>query len=142
MRGGSCAGRLRRRVARSVPPAVANSRGNSTGRPTSTRRLRAVKPGARTHCARPPPSLRGRGGVVASAPMKEKLAIFNAFVHDVATGTWISTLILLTLVHREAASAPWAAAAHLVPGLERKFLVLTWLSLGVILATGAVRMVT
>jgi hypothetical protein len=74
--------------------------------------------------------------------MKEKLAIFNAFVHDVATGTWISTLILLTLLHREAASAPWVAAAHLVPGLERKFLVLTWLSLGVILATGAVRMVT
>jgi hypothetical protein len=80
--------------------------------------------------------------MVASAPMREKLAIFNAFVHDVATGTWISTLILLTLLHREAASAPWTAAAHLVPGLERKFLALTWLSLGVILSTGVVRMVT
>ncbi len=74
--------------------------------------------------------------------MREKLTILNAFVHDVATGTWISTLVLLALVHREAKSSPWAAAAHLVPGLERKFLVLTWISLGVILATGAVRMVT
>jgi hypothetical protein len=30
----------------------------------------------------------------------------------------------------------------MVPGLERKFLAVTWVSLGLILATGVVRMVT
>ncbi len=74
--------------------------------------------------------------------MREKLTIFNAFLHDVATGTWIGTLVLLTILHREASSAAWLVAAPLVPGLERKFLLLTWVSLAVILATGVVRMVT
>jgi hypothetical protein len=74
--------------------------------------------------------------------MKERLTVINAFIHDVATGTWLSTLVLLTLLHREARSPAWAAAAGLVPPLEAKFLLLTWLSLGVILATGAVRMLT
>jgi len=73
---------------------------------------------------------------------KERLTIVNAFVHDVATGTWISTLILLTLLHRESNTPAWTVAAALVPPLERKFLVLTWVSLGVILATGVVRLVT
>jgi putative copper export protein len=74
--------------------------------------------------------------------MREKLTILNAFVHDVATGTWIGTLVLLTILHRETRAPSWAAAAALVPGLERKFLVLTWISLGVIIATGVVRMLT
>lgn len=74
--------------------------------------------------------------------MKERLAIFNAFVHDVATGTWIGTLVLLTILHREAGKAEWLLAGPLVAGLERKFLVLTWVSLGVIMATGVVRMIT
>ncbi len=74
--------------------------------------------------------------------MKDKLTILNAFVHDVATGTWLSTLILLTLLHREAEAPAWSSAAALVAPLERKFLVLTWSSLGIILATGIVRMWT
>jgi hypothetical protein len=74
--------------------------------------------------------------------MREKLTILNAFVHDVATGTWLSTLLLLSLLHRETQAPSWAMAASLVPPLERKFLVLTWVSLGVILATGVVRMLT
>jgi uncharacterized membrane protein len=74
--------------------------------------------------------------------MREKLTILNAFVHDVATGTWIGTLVLLTILHRETSQPAWALASPLVPGLERKFLVLTWVSLGLILATGVVRMVT
>lgn len=74
--------------------------------------------------------------------MREKLTILNAFVHDVATGTWIGTLVLLTLLHRETRAAAWAPAAALVPGLERQFLILTWVSLGVIIATGVVRMFT
>lgn len=74
--------------------------------------------------------------------MKEQLTILNAFVHDVATGTWLSTLVLLTILDREAASDAWRSAAPLVPPLEAKFLWLTWASLAVILATGAVRMLT
>ncbi len=74
--------------------------------------------------------------------MREKLTIFNAFAHDVATGTWIGTLVLLTILHRETSHPAWFLASPLVPSLERKFLVLTWVSLAVILATGVVRMVT
>jgi putative copper export protein len=74
--------------------------------------------------------------------MREKLTILNAFVHDVATGTWIGTLVLLTILHRETRLPGWEGAAAVVPGLERKFLVLTWVSLGVIIATGVVRMFT
>ena len=61
--------------------------------------------------------------------MREKLTIFNAFVHDVATGTWIGTLVLLTILHRETRLPGWEGAAAVIPGLERKFLVLTWVSL-------------
>jgi uncharacterized membrane protein len=74
--------------------------------------------------------------------MREKLTVLNAFVHDVATGTWLSTLLLLTLLHREARTAAWSASAALVPPLEAKFLLLTWTSLAIIIATGAVRMLT
>jgi putative copper export protein len=74
--------------------------------------------------------------------MKERLTILNAFVHDVATGTWIGTLALLTLLHYETRKPAWLLAGPLVPGLERKFLVLTWVSLALIMATGVVRLVT
>lgn len=74
--------------------------------------------------------------------MREKLTILNAFIHDVATGTWIGTLALLTLLHHETQRPAWILAGGLVAGLERQFLVLTWVSLAVILATGVVRMVT
>ena len=74
--------------------------------------------------------------------MRERLTILNAFVHDVATGTWLSTLVLLTLLHRETRGAAWAVAAPLIPGLERQLPALTWISLAVILATGVVRMFT
>jgi uncharacterized membrane protein len=74
--------------------------------------------------------------------MRDRLTILNAFVHDVATGTWIGTLLLLTMLHREAQRPAWFLASPLVPGLERKFLTVTWVSLAVILATGVVRMVT
>lgn len=74
--------------------------------------------------------------------MREQLTILNAFLHDVATGTWIGTLALLTLLHRETRKPGWAPVGDLVPGLERQFLILTWVSLGVIIATGVVRMIT
>jgi putative copper export protein len=74
--------------------------------------------------------------------VRDRLTILNAFVHDVATGTWIGTLVLLTLLHQQAARPAWQVAASLVPALERQFLLVTWISLGVIVATGAVRMVT
>ncbi len=74
--------------------------------------------------------------------MKEKLTTLDAFVHDVATGRWIGTLVLITILHRETRAPAWVLASPLVPALERKFLVLTWVSLGVILLTGVFRRVT
>lgn len=74
--------------------------------------------------------------------MKERLTIFNAFIHDVATGTWIGTLVLLTIFHRATRQPAWAPVDALLPGLERRFLLLTWVSLAVIALTGVVRMVT
>lgn len=80
--------------------------------------------------------------VVCCAAVRDKLTILNAFVHDVATGTWIGTLVLLTILRRETQEPAWLLASPLVPALARRFLSLTWLSLAVILATGVVRMVT
>jgi len=74
--------------------------------------------------------------------MREKLTILNAFVHDVATGTWIASLVLISILHAETRAASWAAAAALVPPLAQKFMLLTWGSLGVIMLTGLVRMAT
>jgi hypothetical protein len=73
---------------------------------------------------------------------RDRLTILNAFVHDVATGTWLSSLILLSILHFETRGTAWLLARPLVPPLERKFMVLTWASLGVILVTGMVRMWT
>jgi hypothetical protein len=74
--------------------------------------------------------------------VREKLIVLNAFLHDVATGTWIGTLVLLSVLHRETSKPAWHLAWSLVPSLEGKFLVLTWVSLGVIAGTGLVRMAT
>lgn len=83
------------------------------------------------------------GGVLVSGViMKERLAVVNAFVHDVATGTWIAILAMLTLFHRETSTDAWSAVSHLVPALEQRFLLLSWLSLGVIAITGVVRALT
>ena len=73
---------------------------------------------------------------------RDPLTIFNAFVHDVATGTWISSLVLLTLLHVETRKPAWLLAAPLVPSLKAEFMVVTWVSLGVILLTGVVRLLT
>lgn len=74
--------------------------------------------------------------------MKERLTIVNAFVHDVATGTWIAILAVLTLFARETSAPAWAPVSHLVPPLEQKLLALSWASLGVIAVTGVVRALT
>ncbi len=74
--------------------------------------------------------------------MQEKLTILNAFVHDVATGTWIGSLVLLSILHAQAAAPEWAAAQGLVRPLAGRFMWVTWVSLAVILLTGVVRMVT
>jgi uncharacterized membrane protein len=71
--------------------------------------------------------------------VRERLTILNAFLHDMATGTWIGTLVLLTILHRETAKPAWLLASPLVPGLERKFLALTWVSLALVVATGVFR---
>ena len=73
---------------------------------------------------------------------RDRLTILNSFVHDVATGTWISTLLLLTLLHLETRGAAWAPVAPLLPGLKAEFMALTWASLVVIAITGVIRALT
>jgi putative copper export protein len=74
--------------------------------------------------------------------MQEKLTILNAFVHDVATGTWIGSLVLLSILHVQVAKPEWALASGLARSLGVKFMWVTWVSLAVIMLTGVVRMVT
>lgn len=74
--------------------------------------------------------------------MREKLTILNAFVHDVATGTWIASLALATLFELEHREPAWSAMREHVAELERRFMILTWVSLGAILLTGVFRMLT
>jgi uncharacterized membrane protein len=79
---------------------------------------------------------------VVTDALRDRLTILNAFVHDVATGTWISSLLLIAILRREASAPAWAGLDHLVAGLGRQFMWLTWASLAVILLTGVVRMLT
>ena len=74
--------------------------------------------------------------------MQEKLTILNAFVHDVATGTWIGSLVLLSILHVQVAKPEWILAGGLARSLGVKFMWVTWVSLAVIVLTGVVRMVT
>jgi uncharacterized membrane protein len=73
---------------------------------------------------------------------RDQLTILNAFVHDVATGTWISALVLISILHVETNKAAWDGSRALVGSLASKFMVLAWASLVVIMLTGVVRMVT
>jgi uncharacterized membrane protein len=73
---------------------------------------------------------------------RDQLTILNAFVHDIATGTWISALVLISILHVETSKAAWDASRALVAPLASKFMVLAWASLVVIMLTGVVRMVT
>ncbi len=72
----------------------------------------------------------------------ERWTILNAFVHDVATGTWIGSLVLLTILHVQMGTPGWAPALHLGRSLAAMFMWVTWVSLAVIVLTGVVRMVT
>ena len=74
--------------------------------------------------------------------MQEKLTILNAFVHDVATGTWIGSLVLLSILHVQVAKPEWILASGLARSLGVKFMWVTWVSLAVNVLTGVVRMVT
>ena len=58
-----------------------------------------------------------------NAKLRDPLTIINAFVHDVATGTWVASLVFITVLHRETSTPAWT-------------------SLVVILVTGVVRMLT
>jgi putative copper export protein len=74
--------------------------------------------------------------------MRDQLTVLNAFVHDVATGTWISCLALVSLVHHEMAKPEWSGGAAFAQHLLSRFMVLTWASLATIILTGVVRAIT
>lgn len=75
--------------------------------------------------------------------MREKLAVINGFLHDVATGTWLASLLLVSFVETKERHPELAAAASpVLATLQRETMVITWVSLAVILMTGFVRMLT
>jgi hypothetical protein len=74
--------------------------------------------------------------------MRDQLTVLNAFAHDVATGTWISCLALVSLLHHEMARPEWSGCAGFAQLLLSRFMVLTWASLGTIILTGVVRAIT
>jgi hypothetical protein len=75
--------------------------------------------------------------------MRDQLTILNSFVHDVATGTWISSLALFALLRAELGAAGAAGAAlPFAARLEHRFTWFAWGALAVIVATGLVRMLT
>jgi hypothetical protein len=85
----------------------------------------------------------GRAGkAIVQEKTRDQLTILNAFVHDVATGTWISALVLISILHAETRKPAWSSAQALVGPLASKFMALAWISLVVIVLTGVVRMVT
>ncbi len=73
---------------------------------------------------------------------QERLTIINAFVHDVATGTWLSALVLLTALHLRTRGPEWAPVAALLPALKGDVMWLSWGSLITIALTGVVRAFT
>ncbi len=74
--------------------------------------------------------------------MRERLTVLNAFVHDVATGTWISSLVVAAMLRSELRGAQWASCGAAGAALARSLMALTWASLAVIVLTGAFRMVS
>ncbi|MDA8234394.1 MAG: hypothetical protein M0Z31_06215 [Clostridia bacterium] len=67
--------------------------------------------------------------------MRDTLIVLNSFVHDVATGAWISALFIMTLVDSELGSI----SAELVSRIQDKLFWFAVASLVVIVLTGIVR---
>ncbi len=74
--------------------------------------------------------------------MREQLTVLNAFVHDVATGTWISSLAVAALLRSELRGPQWASCGAPGTALARSLMALTWASLAMIVLTGVFRMVS
>jgi hypothetical protein len=74
--------------------------------------------------------------------MREQLTVLNAFVHDVATGTWISSLVVAGMLRSELRAPQWASCGAAGGALARSLMTLTWVSLGVIVLTGVFRMLS
>lgn len=74
--------------------------------------------------------------------LRDRLTIINAFVHDVATGTWLSALVLMTSLHLRTRGPEWAPVATLLSSLKGDVMWLSWGSLATISLTGVVRALT
>lgn len=73
---------------------------------------------------------------------RAQLSLLNVYLHDIATGTWIASIALVTLVHFRTRGPEWAGAAPFVPALVGELAAVAWASLATVLATGVVRMIT
>lgn len=75
--------------------------------------------------------------------MRDTLIIINSFIHDVATGAWISTLMVMTYIKSELEQqAGLRAIAELTTKLQGKLFMLAVFCLGIVLITGIIRGLT
>ncbi len=74
--------------------------------------------------------------------MRERFTILNSFIHDVATGTWISSLAVAAMLRGEARAWPAVEVARFSRALGSDLMWLTWAALVTVLLTGVVRYVT
>lgn len=75
--------------------------------------------------------------------MRDTLIIINSFIHDVATGAWISTLFVMTFLKAELdQQVGMQGVANLTTRLQGEFFMLAVICLGIVLITGIIRGLT
>lgn len=85
-------------------------------------------------------SWRGRGGFERYFQVKALLIIINNFAHDLFTGLWTSTILVIYLLDKRANPAQTLLAAEL-HGVMRVFFWLGIFAIAIILSTGIIRFI-
>ena len=75
-----------------------------------------------------------------AADIKKYAVVLNGFIHDFATGYWLSAMIAIVLLHRFQGKFP--AVSQILGGIERFFFWNSVAAVVVIFATGGVRTFT
>lgn len=81
--------------------------------------------------------------LIRGETVRDTLIIINSFIHDVATGAWISTLFVMTYLKSELDhQASLQAITNLTNRLQGKLFMLAVFCLGIVLITGIIRGLT
>lgn len=82
-------------------------------------------------------------GISWGETVRDTLIIINSFIHDVATGVWISTLLAMTYIKSETEQQTGLQAiSNLTTKLQGKLFMLAVVCLGIVLITGIIRGLT